>query len=74
MARGASQPRPAQEHPPLGPASMETVGKATGDGGVQSPRSGNGRRKMKKKTTPAGSTLASSQKICYHVHVHSLWY
>ena len=54
MARGASQPRPAQEHPPLGPASMETVGKATGDGGVQSPRSGDGRRKMKKKTTPAG--------------------
>ena len=35
MARGASQPRAAQEHCPLDPASMETVVKATGDNGMQ---------------------------------------
>ena len=54
MARGASQPRPAQEHTPLGPATMETVGKATGDSGIQgSPGSGS-KRKLKKKSSIAG--------------------
>ena len=54
MARGASQPRPAQEHPPLGPAAMETVGKATGDGGIQTTPGSGSKRKLKKKSNQAG--------------------
>lgn len=57
MARGASQPRAALEHPPLGPAAMETVGKATGDGGTRGGTGSGSKRKVKKKTSLAGIAL-----------------
>lgn len=59
MARGASQPRAALEHPPLGPAAMETVGKATGDGGTRGGTGSGSKRKVKKKTSLAGIALDS---------------
>ena len=45
MARGASQPRAAQEHHPLDPASLEADNKATGDSRMQ--RMGSGKKKVK---------------------------
>ena len=55
MARGAGQPRIAQEHPPLGPAAMETVVKETRDSSVKG--QGSNKKKTKKnkvKVTTAG--------------------
>lgn len=74
MARGASQPRVAQEHPPLGPAAMETVDKETRDSSVQ----GNGSNKKKAKknkvtvTTTGTSINIVHVMLCVYLNVYNL--
>ena len=57
MARGASQPRVAQEHPPFGPAAMETVVKAARDSAMEGSRLS--KSKSRKKRVTAGMKPAS---------------
>ena len=71
QARGASQPRTAREHPPLGLASMESVGKAVGDSEVKGPRLGVASKKSKKSAVAAstGTYVCGVPLLNLSVHV-----